>query len=319
MNLSTICKDAAKIGITGHIRPDGDCIGSTLAVRRYLKQACPGAEVDLYLDAPSETFSYLEGFDEIRTDCTKEEVYDVFISLDASDKERLGDAVKYFDAAKTTVCIDHHVSNQGFGTHRLIEPEASSASELAFETMDMEYVDIEAAKALYTGIIHDTGVFQYSNTSKRTLEIAGELISFGFDFSEIIDKTFYEKTYIQNQILGRAILESILFMDGRCIASAIDRRTMDFYNVKPKDLEGIVNQLRITKGVDCAIFMYEIDVLEYKISMRSNDKVNVAEIAALFGGGGHKKAAGCTMNGTFHDVLNNISLHIEQQLKADGC
>lgn len=319
MNLLTICKDAGKIGISGHIRPDGDCVGSTLAVYGYLKKACKGASVDLFLEAPSDVFSYLKGFDEIKSanDAEEtEETYDVFISLDASDKERLGDALKYFETAKTTVCIDHHISNQGFGEHRFIVPEASSASELAYEVMEPEYIDADIAKAVYTGIIHDTGVFQYSNTSKRTLEIAGELISYGFDFSAIIDETFYQKTYVQNQILGRAVLESILFMDGRCIASVVDRKMMEFYHVTPKDLEGIVNQLRLTKGVSCAIFMYETDVLEYKVSMRSDDTVNVAEIAALFGGGGHKKAAGCTMNGTFHDVLNNISLHIERQLKA---
>ncbi|NBH84037.1 bifunctional oligoribonuclease/PAP phosphatase NrnA [bacterium C-53] len=314
MNLLTICKDAKRIGIAGHLRPDGDCVGASLALYGFLKKVYPMAQVDLFLEKPSEVFSYLKGYDEIRSDYGKEEEYDVFIALDSSDTERLGEALMYFNCAKETVCIDHHISNKGFGTHRFLVPTASATSEIVYDIIDKEYMDVEIAKAVYTGIIHDTGVFQYSNTTKRTFEIAGDLISYGFDFSKIIDETFYQKTYIQNQILGRAVLESILFMGGRCIVSAVDQKMMKFYHVTPKDLDGIINQLRITKGVDCAIFLYETGVLEYKVSMRSNDLVDVAAIAAVFGGGGHKKAAGCTMNGTFHDVINNISGYIESQL-----
>ena len=136
----------------------------------------------------------------------------------------------------------------------------------------------------------------------------------GFDFSKLIDETFFEKTYVQNQVLGRALLESIRFMDGRCIFSSIDLKTMEFYKVVPKDLDGIVSQLRITKGVECAIFLYQTKTLEYKVSLRSNGKVDVAAIASYFGGGGHVRAAGCTMQGTVHDCVNNLSEQIEKQL-----
>ena len=171
-------------------------------------------------------------------------------------------------------------------------------------------------RTLYIGIIHDTGVFKYSNTSPRTLRVAAELIEFGFDFPRLIDETFYEKTYIQNQLMGRAVLESIRFLDGRCIVSMIDRKAMKFYQADPKDLDGIVNQLRIVKGVECAIFMYETAPMEYKVSMRSNGKVDVAEIAMKFGGGGHTRAAGCNMKGTYYDTINNLSVHIEEQLQG---
>ena len=148
------------------------------------------------------------------------------------------------------------------------------------------------------------------------MDICGRLMSFGFDFPKIIDETFYERTYVQNQILGRSILESIIFMDGKCIASAIDRKTMDFYGATSKDLEGIVNQLRYTKGVDCAIFMYESGPLEYKVSMRSNGVIDVSKIATTLGGGGHVRAAGFTMTGRYHDIINNISDMIEKQYAA---
>ena len=314
LDLKTLCKDAGSIGISGHIRPDGDCVGSTLGLYLYLKKIMPKAKIDLYLEQPAEIFNTLKGYDEIQTDFEKEMQYDLFFALDG-EKSRLGGAEKYFDAAKVTVNIDHHISNHGSGDYNYVVPEASSASELVFDLLDETCIDVDIAKAIYTGIIHDTGVFQYSNTSPKTLNIAAKLISFGFDFSEIIDKTFYEKTYIQNQIMGRTLLESMLFMDGRCIVGMVDRKTMDFYGVEPKDLDGIVSQLRVIKGVDCAVFMYEIGTLEYKVSMRSNDKVDVSKVAGFYGGGGHKKAAGCKVNGTFHDVINNLSKSIAMQME----
>ena len=103
-------------------------------------------------------------------------------------------------------------------------------------------------------------------------------------------------------------------MEGKCIVSAVDRKTMDFYGATSKDLEGIANQLRYTAGIDCAIFMYETDVLEFKVSLRTDQKVDAAKVAAYFGGGGHARAAGCTMKGTFHDCVNNLSAEIEKQL-----
>lgn len=229
--------------------------------------------------------------------------------------DRLGEAQKYYNTAGKTINIDHHVSNKGCGQLNHIRPEVGSTSELIYDLMDTERLDRELAMALYAGIIHDTGVFQYSNTTPATLEKAAKLIGYGFDFPKLIAETFYQKTYVQAQVMGRALMESIRFLDGACIVSAIDRKTMDFYNVEPKDLDGIVSQLRNIEGVDCAIFMYETNVLEYKVSLRSSEKLNVAEVAAYFGGGGHARAAGCNLTGTFHDCVNNLSLHIEKALK----
>ena len=248
----------------------------------------------------------------------KVEPFDVYFALDAR-KDRLGAAEKFFEEAETTVNIDHHVSNaEGCGTYNYVYPEASSTCELVYELVEEEMLDADIAAALYIGIVHDTGVFRYSCTSPKTMQAAAKLIGTGIDFPKLIEETFYEKTYVQNQIMGRALLESMLIMDGRCIVSYIDKKTMDFYQVTSKDFEGIVSQIKLTKGTDCAVFMYEIRTLEYKVSLRSTDKVNVAKVAEMFGGGGHVRAAGCTMNGTFHDVINNLTVHIEEQLEGAG-
>ena len=305
------------VAISGHIRPDGDCIGSCLGVWNYLRDNYPEIQADVYLEQIVPKFRFLNGAELVKTDCDEDKVYDLFISLDASDKERLGAAVRYLDTAKHTVCIDHHVTTPGFADVNWVVADASSASELAWETMEEEKISRHTAEALYMGIVHDTGVFQYSNTSPKTMQIAGSLIAKGIDFSRIVDETFYKKTYIQNQILGRALVESILLLDGRVIVGRIREKDMDFYGAIPADLDGIVSQLRVTDGVEVAIFLYETGNHQYKVSLRSNGPVDVSAVCAYFGGGGHVKAAGCTMHGTFYDVVNNLTLHIEKQLNQN--
>ena len=137
----------------------------------------------------------------------------------------------------------------------------------------------------------------------------------GIDFTGIVDRTFYQKSYLQQQILGRALLESMMLFDGRCIVSVLRNKEMEFYGVESADLDGIVSVLRNTKGVEVAIFMHECALQEYKVSMRSNSFVDVSKIATYFGGGGHKKAAGFTMTGQPFDVLNNVSAQIVAQLE----
>lgn len=310
-------RDARTVGISGHVRPDGDCVGSVMGLYLYLKKALPDAKVDVYLEKPADIFGCIQGIDEIQSDFVTDKHYDVFFALDCN-AERLGGVEAIYRQAGKRINIDHHISNTGCGDINVVEPERSSTCELLYGLLDTQLLDEEIAKALYIGLIHDTGVFKYSNTSPKTLQIAAELIAFGFDFPKIIDETFYEKTYVQSQIMGRAILESIRFLGGRCIVSMVNKKTMSFYQAEPKDLDGIVNQLRIVKGVECAIFMYEVNPMEYKVSMRSNGIVDVADIAVQFGGGGHVRAAGCYMKGTYHDAINNLSLHIEEQLKAHG-
>ena len=321
INISELISGAGSIAIAGHVRPDGDAVGSTLALYNYIKKLRPECETVLFMEKPQDIFSYLKGFDEIvpLRKGMNDKKFDIFFALDLGDLERLGDAAKYYSSARKRVCIDHHISNTGFGDESLIKPEASSTSELIFDLMDEDKIDIEIAKCVYTGIIHDTGVMQYSNTSRHTMEVVGKLIEFGFDFPTIINETFYEKTYVQNQIMGRALLESILFMDGLCIASVIDHKTMEFYGVTSKDFNGVANQLYKTKGAEVAVFMYEStsEHMLYKVSLRGGGRFNLAEIAKKFGGGGHVRAAGFSMTGTWHDILNNISAEIENQMKAE--
>ncbi len=315
MNLLKEIGTAKSIAVAGHIRPDGDCISSTLAVKAYLKNAMPDTRVVVFTeDNPPSIFSYLPGYAEMNLTYSPREVFDVFIALDLSAIDRLGQCLWFFENAKKTICVDHHETNTGLADVNRIRPEASSTCEVLFELFEKQFIDSDVAQCLYTGIVHDSGVFQYSNMSRKSFEIVGQLVEYDFDGPKIIRETFYEKSYIQNQILGRALLESMLFMDGKCIVSMIDRKMMDFYGILPKHLDGIVNQLKNTRGVEVAIFMYEIKNQCYKVSMRSNGIVNVATVASVYGGGGHERASGVEINGTYHDVINALSKEIEKQM-----
>ncbi|WP_026651881.1 DHH family phosphoesterase [Butyrivibrio proteoclasticus] len=318
MKIDELMSGIKTVGIAGHIRPDGDCVGSCMGMYLYLSKNYPDVRVDVFLESIPPELMFIKGTDKVNSEFVSDvDSYDLFIVLDCS-KDRTGNAESFFDKAKKTVNIDHHVSNTGTGDVTYIVPTASSACELVFDVINQDKLDEETAKSLYTGMVTDTGVFKYNNTSPKTMEVAAKLISFGFDFGSLIDHVFYEKTYLQNQILGRALLESIRLLDGRLIVSVVTRQMMDFYGAKSNDLDGIVNQLLLTIGVDCAMFMYEIEPLVYKVSLRSNGAVNVSEIAQLFGGGGHIRAAGCSVNGTAHDVINNITQYIHKQLEENS-
>lgn len=314
--LDDMIRDKRKVAIGGHVRPDGDCVGSCMGLYLYLKEQYPQIQTDVYLEEIPEAFQMISCTEEVKTGIAENDRYDLFICLDCGDIQRLGFSVPLFENAEVTLCIDHHVSNEAFADNNYIVPDASSSSELVFNLLDEEKISRKVAEALYMGIAHDTGVFQYSCTSPRTMEVAACLMRKGIDGSRIIDKTYYEKSYIQNQILGRALLESMLVMDGKCIVSVIRKRSMDFFKAKPSDLEGVVSQLRLTRGVEVAVFLHELAPQKFKVSLRSKEIVDVSEVAKFYGGGGHVRAAGVTMEGSSHDVINNITARIALQMKS---
>lgn len=316
IDLNKICEDKQSIAISSHIRPDGDAFGSTLAVYNYLKKRFPDKKTDIYLLDPNPVFSFLPGFEEIKTE-PSDGTYDLFIALDMGERDRLGKNKALLDNAGDVVCIDHHLGYKGIApeANSYVVPEASSTAEMVYDVLGKDNMDDDTAVCIYTGIVCDTGVFQFSNTTQKTMETAGYLMTFGFDHTKVVNEAFYEKTYRQNLLLGRSLLESILLMDKKVIVSVIPQRTLRFYNATSKDLEGIVNQLMHTKGVDVAVFMHETTTEEYKVSLRSNENINVAEIAAKLGGGGHERAAGLNMSGSFYDVINNVTAEIEKQYK----
>ena len=316
MQLQKELEGVTTVAIAGHIRPDGDSVGACIGLWTYINDNFPQVEADMWLEKPDDKFSMLKGFSELRVPDGEEREYDLFIAVDCAALDRLGKAQPAFEKAGKTLCIDHHVSNKGYALTNIIDGDASSACEVICRLLDMEKVSRDAASALYMGIAHDTGVFQYSCTSPETMRLAAALMEKQIPYTEILEETFYKKTYLQNQVMGKALLESMRLLNGKCIVSVMRQKDMDFFGVSTTDLDGIVSQMKQTKGVEVATFLYETDYMEYKVSLRSENMVDVSKVASYFGGGGHVRAAGVTMKGTFHDIVNNLTLHIERQLEG---
>ena len=297
LSFDDIVGNASTIAIGGHVRPDGDCVGSCLAVYNYIDANYTNVNAQVYLEQVPDSFQFLKGSGDVRSASEQDPEYDLFICLDCGDIKRLGGAGKIFERSHRTFCVDHHMGNHDFADDDYVFPEASSTCELLCELMDFEKINTSIAECLYTGIVDDTGVFQYDSTSSKTMNIAGKLMDKGIDFSTLIEKTFFEKTYAQKRILAEALLSARLHENGRVISTVLSKKTMDEYHVGPLDTEGIVEQLRTTKGADVAIFLHENEDGTYKGSLRTSIDINLVPIALLFGGGGHAKAAGFTATG----------------------
>ena len=312
--LHKLISAAEKIAILGHVRPDGDCIGSILGLYNYISDNYKGKTVDAYAETFSPNFKILSGSRKIKHE-PGENCYDLAISVDASDTDRHGKFGTVFANAISTYMIDHHVSNKGFGDICCIDPDSSSACEVICELVDMDKLSKEAAECLYLGIVHDTGVFKYSNVSERTMTLAGKLISLGARPDVVIDETFYKKTYKQNLLMAKTVMESTLYLGGKAISGFISKATFKQFKANSTDTEGIVEQLRLTEGVEVAVFIYQLTKKSYKFSLRSKEYVDVSEIAVKFGGGGHLHAAGFETEGEMDDILGRVLTMVEEQLK----
>ena len=340
--ISEILQGKSTVALGGHIRPDGDCVGSCVGLYLYIKKNYPQIKVHMYLEKVPPMFQLLVGVEQIKNQLDGDtKPYDLFITLDCADEERLGFSRPAFLEAKMTFCIDHHVSNLGFADVNYIVPEASSTSELVYHllgkleaTKDKEHpgfsrgkatdsgqqgeardgIDLEIATALFFGIVHDTGVFRYSNTTAKTMEVAAALLHKGVKSEEIIEKTFYERTYLQTKIIGKALAECELILDGKCLYYVLTAKDMKEYNVTSSDLDGIVSQLWLTKDIEIAVFMYELEGYDFKVSMRSSERVDVSLIAKKFGGGGHKRAAGFEMMESSERILQLICEEVKKYL-----
>ena len=308
------CKDAKKIVVTGHIKPDGDCIGSTVATTLYLKKCLPEAEVRLLLEHPLPCFDEVKGIDIIDSNYGgNPDETDICIVLD-TNAGRIGSAEPFFEKAKKTINIDHHFSNaEGSAMLNYIDPEASSASEMVYRMIPKEVLDADIAMYLYIGITHDTGVFRYNSTSKETHLAAAELITYDFNFSEILEKTYYEKTYEQVINIAGIVEKAEQYFDGKVIFGSVSYQEYTERKLTPADFDGAINELRIIKGCECAIFMYPMNEVTYKVSMRSIGTVNVANICELFGGGGHVRAAGFFKKAGLEELRNQILAAIAEQ------
>jgi len=295
--LHGMIEKANTICLLGHVTPDGDCVGSTLGLQHYINLKYPEKRTKVYLDPTSSSFSYLIRFDEICSNNSEDVSYDLCIVCDAADAKRLGKFLKYLKTSAASFLVDHHLTNEGFADFAYIIPEASSTSELIYDLLDPAYIDKDLAAAIYTGIIHDTGIFKYDCTSRRTMEIASDCMEKGIPFGKIIDDTFYAMELQNKRMLGKVLMEMKSEMDGRFIYGILDYATQKSFGLgQARDTEGFIDNMRMTTGAIACAFIHQLADGKWKVSLRScSNQINVAEIAGLFGGGGHKLASGALL------------------------
>lgn len=313
--LKSYLENVGKVAITGHVSPDGDCMGSCLGLLNYLRDNYPEITAHVFLQEAKGPFDFLPLCEEIRHEDSGED-YDLMILLDISSITRISFAEEIFKRTEKSLCIDHHITNPGGFTWMENDYKASSACEVLYRYFDPDRISKNCATCLYTGIIHDTGVFQYSQTSRETMQIAGILMEKGVPFTKIIDESFFRKTFLQNRILGEVLANSRLYLDGMVVAGVMTRARRMEYGAKASDLDGVVAALRNTDCADVAIFLYQLDDGMYKISLRSREIVDVSLVASEFGGGGHIRASGAKASGDPELILEQILSVIKKQLDA---
>jgi phosphoesterase RecJ-like protein len=296
--------------ITSHIVPDGDSVGSTLALTHALKKTGKKA-VPVINDIIPKMYSFLPGSSHIKMSVSDR--YDVMICLDCGDQDRLGfdkDLKKY---AETIINIDHHKSNTRFGDYNFVDPNVSSAGELLYGIIEqITDINFDIALCLYTSIITDTGCARYSNTTASCLRMLADMIELGVK-PEYVCKYVYENRTVESINLLAQSLDTIEFFNDGAIASIyITEQMMKKTGALEEDANGIINYAREIDGVEVAVLFREKGDSTIKVGLRSNDWVDVSKIAQSFNGGGHTRAAGCCLDTSLEHAKNQVINHIRE-------
>lgn len=311
---NSILKDIENVQtvyITGHVSPDGDCIGSTFGFA--LAMAKLGKKPVILLEDYAERFDILEGRQYVYRGSYDELCPGIMFSIDCASKERLGEAEKVFERAKYTYNIDHHVSNTEFADVNIVNGHASSACEVVYELIkDFADMDKDIATALYTGILTDTGGFRHNSTSERTHQIAGKLVSAGVDTPEIHTKFLMEHSLTDVKIFVKALEK--MKLEDKIAYTYVTAEDMALCGASSKNLDAIVGYLLNTEGAEVSVFASEREGGIAKLSFRSKS-VDVNEIASLFGGGGHVLAAGAAAKGDVREVLDMAVNEVRKRSK----
>jgi phosphoesterase RecJ-like protein len=294
--------------VLSHVRPDGDALGSQLALGVSLRQL--GKNVRIWNEEGMvDKYSFLPCENLLTRPPAQPENVDVAVALDTAIQNRLGTTVAAIKSAKLWINIDHHPSNPGYGDIVYIDPKSPATGQILFELMTNQRLPIDSAIAenLYVAISTDTGSFQYPNTTARTFEIAAELVRAGVDVGRVSQLT-YENYPRRRAELLRDLLGTMRFDAKDRVASfSLSMTTAKKLGVLPEDNEGLIDHLRAIRGVIVAVFFEELPDGKVRVSMRSkSEKVNVCAICEKFGGGGHVLAAGARVKGTLAEVEEKI-------------
>lgn len=304
---------ANSIVILTHENPDGDAVGTALALYNALKQY--GKNPDIIIPEYSKVFEFLPGIDDIKKESNVEK-YDLAISVDCATIKMLNGFANYFESAKMKIDIDHHGTNTMYGDINFVNPVAPACAQILITILD--YIGMEITKdigsCILTGIITDTGGFKYSGVTAETFEFVAWLLNKGVNVSKIYRQVLQVKTKA-NFELHRIASDRIEFLeDGKIAFTYITEEDEQKVGAQNGDHEGIVEVGRDVEGVEVSIFVRKTDK-GCKVSLRSNDYVNVSDVCLMFGGGGHQKAAGALIQGSIEQVKEKLLYQVKSYLK----
>lgn len=305
-----IVKNSKSVYVVAHINPDGDAIGSTFAVYFALKKL--GKDVHVIMPSYSTVFEFLPGV-EYSVENAKEDEYDLLIALDASDKTRLAMSEEDYNKAKKVIMLDHHQISNPYGDFRYINDLKSSASEIAYlfiKSLEVDF-DENIATLLYTGIMTDTGSFNYSNASSDTFRVVADLLDNGAKAVEVCKKLNDTMKEAKLKLIAKAVDNMEVYYDGKMRYSYISYQEIKELGLGDEDAEGMTNYLRAVEGTEVAVYVRGKSDGSLKVSMRSGGNIDTSKIAIAFGGGGHPRAAGYTMR-------ESLEVEKEKLIKAVG-
>ncbi len=307
-------KTATAVLIFSHNRPDGDTLGSATALRLALKKLGIKADIVCNGDVP-EKLKYLKGSEEITKTPDHTVRYSAHLSVDCSTEGMFTELYSYYKKNRVTFNVDHHVSNTRYAKYNYVE-ETASACEIIYNLIKDLGVNIDSdiADCLLTGIVTDTGAFCHSNVTDNTLYVASMLKKAGADLHKIIKLNFKNQTKQRSDLYARVISKMSYRLDGKVGIIVITKKDLEETGAVDNLTEGFIDYPLTVDTVEVAISLLETGNNRYKISLRSKGKVNVNEIASIYGGGGHVLASGAVLNGYMEDIIDKLCFNVEQRL-----
>ncbi len=314
-----VFKEKDNFLITAHINPEGDSVGSQLAIHALLKKLGKRSAVVNHDEVP-ENLLFLPGSRSILREVPRDFKAEVLVVVDCPVKERTGRVHGLVEGEPFVVNIDHHVSNEFFGDVNWVEPEASSVGEMIFSLIKNLgiTVDKDLATVIYAAIVTDTGMFNYDNTSSNTHKVAGELIASGVNPKTMHKEIFESKSTAEVRLLGRALTTLEVEHGGRLAQMTLTR---DMYRQEGVDIistDEFINFPRSIRGVEVAVFFKEGGDSSVNVSFRSSGRVDVNVLASHFGGGGHAQASGCLIECTLSEAKEKVLSEVRKSLDREG-
>ena len=300
--------------LTTHENPDGDAVGSSLALASFLRKTGKDVVVH-YRDPVPELLRFLPGSETIHAHIPDRD-FDVAFVLDVGELKRAGAEFCSFNRTSVVINLDHHLSCEHFGALNLIDPEAAATGSLVYRIIKASDYDMdeETALCLYVSVISDTGSFRYSNANREAFAIAGEMTECGVNPWNVAERLYENQPRERLELLALSLPTLEIFANGEAASLAVTLSMYAASGANSEVTDGFINYPRSIKGVEVAVFFRQLDGNSYKIGFRSKGTVNVAAFAAALGGGGHHNAAGCVLSGSLDEIKSKVYAIVNNSL-----